>query len=405
MAQLPLAGIRVLDLGHEWSCPHSARFLADFGAEVIKIEYPSRLDFLRGGKTHDRHYDQQVSFWQVHRNKKSLTLDLRNPSEKEIFEDLVAVSDIVLENSRPGVMANLGLSYDRLQDIKPDIILVSMSAFGRTGPEASYRGYGGTIEAITGIQSLTGYDAQSTPRRIKEMDVTNGIMGACAALTALIRRQETHQGDWVDLSETEAASHGLIGEHLMAYAANGHHPYPLGNRHLEFAPQGCYPCQGEDSWLALTVQQESEWQALCQILGRPEWLQEPRYRSAQLRHRHHDELDAHISTWTQTQTAIAACEQLQSAGIAAGPVMTMADLCKDEHLLQRDYYQIPESAPEQGRYLGFPFRLSQGDGQLLNRGPDLGAHNHEIICELLNRPKQDIPTLDEAHLGTSLDPL
>lgn len=405
MTKLPLAGVRVLDLGHEWSCPHTARFLADFGAEVIKIEYPQQLDFMRGGKIQDQAYDQRVSFWQVHRNKQSLTLNLLHPPEKAIFEDLVTLADIVLENFRPGVMDRLGLGYARLQQLKPDIILVSMSAFGRTGPEASYGGYGGTIEAISGIQSLTGYGLDTDPRRIKEMDVTNGIMGACAALTAFSHRQSTQQGDWIDLSETESATHGLIGEQLMTYAANGDCAYPLGNRHPEFAPQGCYPCQGEEAWLVLTIQTEPEWVALCQIIGRPEWATDPCYGSAPDRHRYHDALDAAITAWSETQPLMQACEQLQAAAIAAGPVLSMMDLSRDEHLQQRTYYQIPASAPDQGQYLGFPFRLSRGDGELLTRGPNLGAHNQAIICGQLNLPVDRVPEIKPAELGTSLDPL
>ncbi|NJM97122.1 MAG: CoA transferase [Phormidesmis sp. RL_2_1] len=318
---------------------------------------------------------------------------------------MVAIADIVVENSRPGVLDRLALGYERLQQINPKIILVSMSAFGRTGPESSYRGYGGTIEAISGIQSLTGYGPDDPPRRIKEMDVTNGIMGACAVITALIHRQSTQQGDWIDLSETESASHGLIGEHLMDYAANGQSRYPLGNRHLEFAPQGCYPCQGEDSWLVLTIQTEAEWQALCKLLGHNDWGSDQRYQSAKARHRYHDEIDAKITAWTQMQPVATACDALQAAGIAAGPVMTMTDLCQDEHLKQRDYYQTPAQAPEQGQYLGFPFRLSKGGGQMLSRGPDLGAHNQEIICKLLGHAKTDLPEIKAESLGTSLDPL
>jgi crotonobetainyl-CoA:carnitine CoA-transferase CaiB-like acyl-CoA transferase len=402
---LPLQSIRVIDLGHEWACPHAARFLADFGAEVIKVEYPKRLDFLRGALTQDRAYDGKVPFWQVHRNKKSITLDLRDPSEKGIFEALVAESDIVLENSRPGVMERLGLGYERLRQIKPDIIFVSMSAFGLSGPESHYRGYGGTIEALAGIQSLTGYGPDQLPRRIREMDVTNGIMGASAAMSALEARQRTGQGEWIDLSEAEAASHALLGEFVLDQSVNGSHLQPNGNRHPEFAPQGCYPCQGEDSWLVLTVQSEAEWQSLCQLLAHPELADDPRFASPVARHQHHDLIDALISGWSSTIPALQACDQLQAAGIASGPVLSMLDLSADDHLRQRDYFQSPQTDSDHDRYPGFPFRLSRGDGRLVSRGPDLGSHNREIVCDLLGLPESSVPLIDESKLGTSLDPL
>lgn len=405
MADLPLKGIRVIDLGHEWACPHTARFLADFGAEVIKIEYQKRLDFLRGGITTNRAYDNKIPFWQVHRNKQSLTLDLRDPLEKDIFEKLVIKSDIVLENSRPGVFDRLGLGYARLRQLKPDIIVISMSAFGNSGPEAQYRGYGGTIEALAGIQSLTGYGPDEPARRIREMDVTNGIMGAAAALTALIARQQTGQGDWVDLSEMESASHALIGEHLMDHAVNGTAVVPRGNRHPEFAPQGCYRCMGEEAWLVLSIQNDEEWGHLCRILDQPEWVSDTRFSTVQARREHHDEIDHHIGEWSRHRTALEATETLQASGIAAGPVLSVMDLTKDEHLQRRNYYQHLESSPEAERYPGFPFRLSRGDGRLLTRGPDLGSHNREIVSGLLGFPEARIPTVDPSQLGTSFEPV
>ncbi|QPN62162.1 CoA transferase [Synechococcus sp. CBW1004] len=405
MTRLPLDSIRVIDLGHEWSCPHAARFLADYGAEVIKIEYTKRLDFLRGGITRNRAYDGKLPFWQVHRNKKSLTLDLRDVLERDIFERLVCESDIVLENSRPGVMDRLGLGYQRLRELKPDIIMVSMSAFGSTGPESQHRGYGGTIEAMAGIQSLTAYQPDSPPRRIREMDVTNGIMGAAAALTALIARQHHGVGEWIDLSEAESASHALLGEHMLACTTNGSNSQPIGNRHPEFAPQGCYPCLEDDSWLVLTVQNDSEWASLCVLLERPDLAADERLSTASGRHQHHDEIDAEISSWSRSRQSLEACEQLQAAGIAAGPVMSMQDLTTDQHLLERSYFLTPEQGDRHSRYPGFPFRMTRSSGRLTSRGPALGAHNHEIVCDLLGLPEQRVPQIDESKLGTSLDPL
>ena len=401
----PLDSIRVIDLGHEWACPHAARFLADFGAEVIKVEYLKRLDFLRGALTKERAYDGKIPFWQVHRNKKSITLDLRNPSEREIFEALVGESDVVLENSRPGVMERLGLGYERLRQIKPDIILVSMSAFGLNGPESHYRGYGGTIEALAGIQSLTGYGPNHPPRRIREMDVTNGIMGASAAMSALEARHRTGQGEWIDLSEAETASHALIGEFVLDQFVNRSNVEPKGNRHPEFAPQGCYPCKGEDSWLVLTVQSDAEWEKFCQLLDHPELASDTRFASSVSRLQNHDLIDDLISEWSSAIPVSKACDQLQAAGIASGPVLSMHDLSADDHLKEREYFQSLESDSDFDRYPGFPIRLYRGDGRLIERGPDLGTHNQEIVCQLLGLPESCVPKIDESKMGTCFDPL
>lgn len=403
MANLPLTGIRVIDLGHEWSCPHTARTLADFGAEVLKIEYLKRLDFMRGHDTQNKTYDRQVSFWQVHRNKKSITLDLKDPEQKAIFEDLVKISDVVLENSRPGVMDRLGLGYNNLKHLNPRIILVSMSAFGRTGPDAAYSGYGGSIEAISGIQSLTGYGSNEPPRRIKEMDVTNGIAGACATMTALLHRQFTNEGEWIDLSEVESATHALIGEHLMEFAVNANYTQPTGNRHPYHAPQGCYRSLGEDKWLVLSVTSEEQWQALCKAVGHPDWATDSRFATQQDRQDHHDALDALIETWTMQHDVMEATQLLQNVGIAAGPVLDMADLCENIHLEERAYFQTPTKSIDQGRFPGFPFRLSKGDGLLQHRAPDLGDANHYAICELLGRSEDQIPEIVETELRTSVD--
>lgn len=367
----PLQGLRVLDFSHDWAGPHAARVLADYGAEVIKVEYPGRIDSMRGG------YKQKINgfprFWQLHRGKKSITLDLKRPDHHEFCRRLIAASDLVLENSRPGVMQRLGLGYDTLRDIKSDIVMLSMSAFGATGPYAAYAGYGGTIEAISGMQALTAYDEGGPRYRIREMDVLNGMFGLCAALTALFHRQSTAVGQWIDLSETETAC-WLIGEFIAMASSSGAEPRVSGNRHAFHAPQGCYPCSGEDRWLTLCITGDAQWRALARIVGGRELEQDLRYATVSDRRARHDEIDALIGAWTRRQDCRSAMRILQANGIAAGAVLNAQDLCQDEHLRARDWLQTADGV----RLPGFPFRFRRGGSAVRAKGPDLGQHNDSI---------------------------
>lgn len=331
-----------------------------------------------------------------------MTLDLQDRQDKEIFQELVKVADVVISNSRPGVLKRLGFDYEILKGLNPGIILVSMSAFGQTGPESDYVGYGGTIEALGGIQSLTAYEPEGKPKRIKEMDVTNGIMGACAVLTALIDRQITGQGKWIDLSQTEAATHGLIGEHLMEYAINGNSSLPVGNRDATDAIQGCYRCKGEDKWVVMSISSESEWSAFCELTGHPEWTEDPRFANQEERRKNHDEIDKLIEKWTGQYTHIEAMHLLQSAGLAGGAVLNVADICQDPHLQQREYFQKPKSGGEVP-LAGFPFQLSKGGGSLDKPAPDLGADNRDVICDLLGRPESEVKPISSTEIGTGYD--
>ena len=397
----PLAGVRVLDLGHDWACPHAARVLADFGADVIKIEYPRRLDGMRGGARESRMYDRRPRFHQLHRNKRSLTLDLGKPSGLQAFKDLVRVSDVVIENSRSGVLHRLGAGYDVLKELKPDLILVSMTAFGSGGPYASYAGYGGTLEALSGIQSLTAYDGDAAPNRVREMDVTNGILGACAVLTALVDRRQTGLGQRIDLSQLESATSGLIGERIMEQAKNGRVAPPAGNRHPEWVPHGCYRCDGPDRWVAIAVRSEGEWARLCEAMGRAEWARDPRFKDAAARRLNQDELDRRIEEWTLGRSDLQAMRLLQDAGVAAGAVLDAAQLASDPHLRARGYFQ--EAADGSGLFPGVPIRLSGGGGGVAWRGPDLGRDNAPILCDLLGRLPDDVEPLDEGSIGTAFE--
>lgn len=384
----PLQGVRVLDLTHDWAGPHCCRVLADYGAEVLKIEYHKRLDGMRGG--FPGKVNEHARFWQLHRNKGSAALDLRDPEHRQVFAELVKQADLVVENSRPGVMDRLGFGYEALRALKPDIILLSMSAFGVSGPYAAYAGYGGTLEALCGVQDLTAYSPQDRRMRVREMDVTNGIFGSCAALTALWQRQQTGQGQWLDLGESETAAY-LMGEFFIREARAAGSVQPRGNRDAQHAPQGCYRAAGEDRYLALSVRSDAQWQTLAALIG-GETLK-ARYAQDADRQRHHDALDALLADWIATQDAAALAERLQQAGIAASLVCNAADLAADPQLAARGWWQTLDGQ----RYPGFPFRLAGGGAALRSRGPDLGQANAELFARLSLNP----PDLSPEQLGTA----
>lgn len=402
-AAQPLAGVNVIDMCHEWAGPHAGRLLADFGATVIKVEYLRRLDHMRGGRKDNKAYDRTARFLQLNRNKRSVTLDLKAARDRALFEDLVRRSDVVLSNSRPRVLDRLGYGYQSLKALKGDIILASLSACGQTGPESSYAGYGGGLEATCGVQSLTAYDRDGEPRRIREMDVTNGIMGAVAIMTALVRRRFSGQGGWVDLSEIEAPAHALAGEHLLEYATNGVCSLPIGNRHLCHVPHGCYPCSGTDAWVVISVADEAQWSALARLIGRTEWSSDARFSSPDGRRTGHGEIDDSIAAWTRRRDKYSALMELQSVGVPAGAVLNAADLHADAHLAARDYFRRPTQQPDAPVHSGFPFRLSGGGGKVQRSGPALGEGNREIVSEFLGHPVSEVPVFAEDDVVTDFD--
>lgn len=397
----PMAGIRIVDLTHDWAGPHAVRVMADYGAEVIKIEYHARLDGMRGAYL-DKINDH-ARWWEINRNKLTVSLDLHDPDQVHAFKELVKQADVVVENSRPGVYQRMGIGFDDLRKIKPDLIMVSMSAYGATGPESLYAGYGGAIEALSGVQALTAYSRDGDPMRVREVDVTNGVMGTCAIMTALMHRQHTGEGQWVDVSERETSS-WLIGEHLLEYTVNGEQTLPLGNRHPVYAPQGCYRTEGNDRWLVLTIRSDYEWAKFCEVAGLADATSDARFATVEGRRKHHDEIDGIIGGWTATQSPRSAMKMLQAAGLAAGMVATTEDIGADEHLLAREWFQICGTATSaDSRYPGFPFRFARGGGEFTRRGPDLDADNEAILCERLGLPRQILAAIAAQKLGTAFD--
>lgn len=393
----PLAGIRVLDLGMYWAGPLCGALLADMGADVIKVESPRRPDPLRlqprglfpGGDPGPDPWNRSGMVNERNRNKRGLSLDLTTPEGRTIFLALVACSDVVTENFSAGVLDRLGLGYEVLSAVNPRIILASLASQGLTGPERDYVSFGPVLEETAGVAALTGYpdaDPQTYTTGLALPDPLGGSMGASAILSLLIERQRTGRGAHIDLSQREAASM-TVGEFLLGYAMNGRVPNPLGNRHPTNAPQGAYPCRATDmgeSWVTISVRDDTGWQRLCTVMGRPDLATNPRYAHAHTRYQLQDEIDVEIARWTRTEDAETITARLQAEGIAAAPVLNAAEMFVHPQYTARDYWELVHH-PSAGdyRYRAEPVRLDRAPVHSRRPAPMLGEHTGEILQSLL----------------------
>lgn len=425
---LPLQDIRVLDLTMVWAGPYATRQLADFGAEVIKIEsiqrtdirgvvspppldpehprrgiYPDGLGFYPGARYGERPYNRHSQFHKQNRNKLGITLDLTQPRGRELCRALGKLSDVLVENYTPRVMAQFGLDWPSLRALNPSLVMLSMPGWGSTGPYANYTAYGTSVEPGAGHSALMGYPGDQ-PMKSGEAygDPTAGITGAVAVLTALWHRRRTGQGQYLDLSQHEAST-SLIGEHILAYSMNQRQQPRLGNRHPAWAPHNAYACAGEDRWVTIAVRHEADWAALRRVMGDPAWAQDPRYQSAAGRKADEDALDTQIAAWTRTRPAAEIAETLQAAGVPAASALDARELFEDAQLNARGFFE-PVDFPEETEpwpLPGVPYKLTATPGAIRRAGPDLGEHNDYILGELLGLSAQERAELTAAKvIGT-----
>jgi benzylsuccinate CoA-transferase BbsF subunit len=389
----PLEDIRVLDFTWVVAGPVATRILADLGADVIKIERRGSLDFgdRRGGLSGT-----------LMRGKRSVVLDLNDPRGVDIARRLAARSDVVIDNFSARVMTNLGLDYDRLRALRPDIVCVRMTGFGLTGPARDHVSYGPTLQALTGYTLLMA-EPEGGPAGFgySYSDLAGGNLGALAVLAALWHRRRTGRGQLVDLAQLEAVA-SLVGPSLLARALDGAASTPYGNASQEAAgaPHGVYPCAGDDRWIAITVFTDDEWASFGSALGSPAWTRDRRFATRETRLRHASELDRLVAGWTRGETAESAMERLQRAGIAAGRVANAEDLCmRDPQLAHRGHFvDVPTPEGRNVRMDGPPFLLSETPARIARSGPLLGEHTDEILAGILDLPPEEIARLREAHV-------
>jgi len=392
----PLEGVRILDFTWAWAGPHATLLLAFLGAEVIKVESRHRLDHTRlrslvAGPTMTDP-DHSVIFNDLNVGKLSLTLNLSQPKAVEIAKRIARISDVVTQNMRPGVMERLGLGYDDLKAVKPDIIMLSSSAVGATGPERTYTGYAPTFAAMSGLAYITGHPDGPPMPLSGAVDLRVGTTSAFAILAALYYRARTGKGQHIDLSSTEAVS-TLIGHTFMDYTMNGRVQTRAGNRDHMMAPHNCYPCLGEDKWVTIAVACEEEWDALRQVVGDGR-LEDGRFADAPSRWQNQEALDQLIGEWTASHSQEEVTEALQKAGVAAMPLLDGPALVQDAHLRERGVLE-PLQHPTIGERLTVspPWKLSRTPAQIRRPGPLLGEHNQYVLGELLGMSGDEIERL------------
>ena len=368
-----LDGIRVIDLTRVWAGPLVARILADFGAHVIKVSDP-RIPIDRTRGVDNKH----------NRNKDNLALRLDLPKGRDAFLELAAVSDIVIESFRPHVMNNFKLDYETLRRVRPDMIMCSISGYGSQGAAAEFPAYGTSVESITGIPSLMGYEGEMPMTSgIAYPDPVTGMNAAAAIMTALRHRTSTGQGQFIDLALAEGPV-CQIGEYIGAYAHNGTQPARSGNSHYKHAPHGVYPCSGEDRWLAIAVTCEEHWHALCRVMGVLRLLNDERFRDELARKANEAALNDIISSWTEQRDAIETMHALQGAGVPAGAVHRSIDMLNDPHLRERDFF-VTLDEKDVGRKT-YPGQAIITDGlpkENWRASAPLGEHNKFVLCDLL----------------------
>lgn len=392
VSQGPLAGIRVADFTIHAAGPFCTLLLAELGADVIKIESSARPDIVR--RPHPVYGRFEVPpFDMVNAGKRSVTLNLKTAQGVELAKRLVARSDVVVENFRPGVMARLGLSHSELREVRRDLVMLSISTSGQTGPERDTAGYAPMFSALGGLGDLTGYSDGPPVELRHAMDHTSGLLGAFAILVALNSRRRTGRGQYIDLAMREVAS-SLIGEVLLAQAMNGRAPGRMGNRDPVMAPHGVYRCEGTDRWVAIAVGSDAEWRALCRALGAPEWARDPELADTAGRRAREDEIDAKLSEWCRERTAEEAMWRLQRAGVAATLSMNAEDLLRDPHLRERGAFPTLADARRGTRQVvGPPCRLSATPAVVAGWSPDLGEHNPDVLSGLLGLDRAEIERL------------
>ncbi len=373
-----LQGVRILDLTRIVAGPYTTRILADFGAEVIKIQ---SAKMAKGIELNTTPY-----FCAWNRNKRSITLDMDHLEAREIFLNLVKISDIVVENFSPRVMVNWELNYDNLQKSNEKLIMLSMSGMGQTGPWKDFVAYGPTVQSLGGLTYLTSY-ARDAPMGFgyAYADMVSGLYGAISTLAALEQRDRTGLGQHIDLSEYEAAC-TTIGPALMDASVNLNEIVPMGNNdeHLPAAPYGCYKCLGKDRWCVVAVSTEDEWQAFCDVLGNPAWSEHNRFSSLPNRKKYRQELDLHIGEWMAKQTAQSTADRLQQAGVPAGVVQNARDLAHDPQLLASGFF-ISLDHPVLGEIITdtYPITFKNYRNTSWKASPLLGEANQYVFGELL----------------------
>jgi benzylsuccinate CoA-transferase BbsF subunit len=380
-----LQKVRILDFSWVLAGPYATRMLADFGAEVIKIQ-PLLIE------AQDKFSLGYSNNW--NRNKLGISLNMGHPGGREIARKLIKISDVVVENFSPRVMTNWGLDYPEARRIKDDIIFLSMSYMGNSGIWKDYTGYGPSVQAFSGLSNLTSYpDHPPLDLGYSYADHIAAIYACLTLLGALEYRFKTGLGQHIDLSQSEALT-SLLSETILDYTQRGIEARTSGNHSTQAAPYGVYRCQGEDRWCAISVSTEEEWQGFIKALDFPAWTQDERFIDLSKRLTNIEALDTLVQDWTQNHSDEEIMLRMQSHGVPAGKVQNAADLVIDSQLNARKFFiELDHPVLGQKKADASPIHLSDNPAAYHHASPTLGQDNDYVYCKLLGLPREEIERL------------
>jgi benzylsuccinate CoA-transferase BbsF subunit len=404
----PLSDVLVLDCSMVWAGPYATKLLGDMGATIVKVEANRHMDSTRGlarpaasGVSLYANGDPGVDPWnrsgyfnKLNRNKLGLCLDILEPAGREVFLELAARADVVIENFGGGVFERMGYGYEVLKALNEDLVMISMPPSGNGGPEGKYVGYGVAIEQLGGIVARTGY-AGDVPMKtgINYGDPIAGIHASGYIMTALLHRRRTGRGSFIDMSQREAAIM-WVGDEVVEYELSGRIPERIGNRDEFMAPSGVYRCAGEDAWVALAVGSLEEWRGLAAAIGHPELAEDAAYASMEGRRERHDAIDALIGEWTAPRTADQAMAELQAQGVAAGVVAENRRVLADPHLRARGFWPTVDHASVGTHEVpGVSWQFSRTPGAVRWAAPLIGEHSEYVLRTILGKSDAEIEAL------------
>jgi len=407
LPELDLSSMRVVEFSLAWAGPFAGRILGDLGVDVVKVEHPAsrglreaeppsrgdgwkwgdlapaavRAEVFPDADPGERPWNRMGIWNKMNRSKRSVALDAKTEEGSTILQRLIGEADVVLHNYSPRGARSLGIAGDQVEAINDRVVSIAMTGFGETGPMAGFAAYGPILEAFSGFDEAMGYAGEGPMRvGVAFPDAVGGLHGVVAMLAALWERELSGGAAHIDLSQFETLL-AIAGELLLATSAEGAAPRRHGNRSIDHAPQGVYPCAGDDGWVALTVQDDAEWKRLMALL-QDDALTDLEAGDLTARRAAHDDIDAAISRWTRSRSPLDAARQLQAAGIAAAPAFTNGDIVGNEHIVARDF-MVEYDHPDVGRraFPGLPIHFERSPVRIAPP-PTLGQHNGEVLMAL-----------------------
>lgn len=401
MLNLPLQHVRVLSLTTAAAGPTVSNFLGQYGAEIINLESRVHPDTHRGGQNEAR-WNTSPTFVKLHRNKKSVTINMGTEQGRSIARELVALSDVVVENFTLGVLQRWGLDYTNVRKIKDDIVMLSLRGLGSTGPRAGDTTWGPNLTALFGMTYLWNYTDAPYPTaeaRAQHPDFLSGCSGSFAIMAALLHRKRTGKGQHIDGSQIEAGA-SLLGPVYLDYLINGRVQKPQGNQKAGASPHEAYRCLGEDAWCVIVVQTDRDWAHFCDALQGSDWVSDLRFATILGRMAHREEIDAKITEWTIRRSSQEVMEIMQYHGVISGPVQDVQDMFESDVQLRETGFLVKFEEPEAGTIVteGLATRLSETPGAIRQPAPLLGEHTWQVCHDLLGMSAEEFTRLEDEQI-------